>query len=593
MSVGPFEDHPPKTGAGSPRPKSARVRQRKAQPPAPPPVLPRLKFIQVAFAGHNRPEDLGDPAQVSARLEAAFALLGQAGVVDARLITGLAPGADLLAVEAWTAAGLGPVHGVFPFLEDAVEGPAAELMEAGTWLDGRATEALGRNAYLAQTRWLIGAADFLVVVWTGEHARGAGGTADAVRLALEHGTPVLWIKAGEPEPLRLIRPEHLDEDFGFLEFLEELRFGREPLVRAATPQALHEALADLRLGLEGQNEPAPKIPANRGLIRHWRAYAVFRRTLGGSAPPFEAVPTPADLGAEPGFARLTEAYVVADGEANRLGAVHRSHQVILLGVAILATIAGTISGLRPETELLMVLIELALAAGAFWVWMGAERGRRHHLWGESRRLAEDLRLERVAWTLGVNTAPQGGSLLSSSVRARRVRREAGLPRGAFGPERVRAWGGWAVDELIAGQAAYHRGQSMINGRVSHRIHQLENGSFAVLMVVLVAYVATTVAMAAFGREGPHWLAGLVGVAGAIVPAIGATCLALEAALALGEQAERSRVLARRLEAIVADLGPAVTLEAHQAAARAAIRLQRAQENHWTEGAERRRLIRGS
>ncbi len=578
------------TGEASP---SRTPRAKTSQKAAPGPAPARLRFIQVAFAGHNRPEDLGDPACVSAELETAFAMLAQAGVAEARLITGLAPGADLLAAEAWTAAGLGPVHGVFPFLDDTVEAQTARLMEAGTWLDGQATEALGRSAYLAQTRWLIVAADLLVVVWTGEHARGAGGTADAVRLALEHAVPVLWIKPGEPEALRVIRPEHLDEDFGFLEFLEQLGVGHGPLVRSATPAAIHEALRDLVLKPEPPRDSSARPPAKPGIFRHWRAYAVFRRALGGTAAAFDAVATPADLRAEPGFARLSEAHAAADGDASHLGAVHRSHQVILLAVAILATIAGTISGLWPQTELVMVLIELALALGAFLVWRGAERGRRHHLWGESRRLAEDLRLERVAWTLGVNTAQHGAGLLASSSQARRIRLEAGLPRGAFGPERVRAWGGWAVDELIAGQAAYHRGQSLINGRVSHRIHQVETVSFVVLMVILVSYVATTIGMAVLGHEGPHWLAGLVGVAGAIVPAIGATSLALEASLSLGEQAERGRVLAQRLEAIVADLGPATNLEAHQAAAKAAIRLQRAQENHWTEGAERRRLIRGN
>ena len=154
---------------------AAKVRGGKAKAAAP--ALPRLQFIQVAFAGHNRPEDLGDPAQAWAGLENAFALLAQAGVADARLVTGLAPGADLLAAEAWKAAGRGPVHAGFPFLDDTVEGGAAALMDAGAWLDGHATEKLGRNPYLAQTRWLIGAADLLVVVWTGEHGRGAGGTA--------------------------------------------------------------------------------------------------------------------------------------------------------------------------------------------------------------------------------------------------------------------------------------------------------------------------------------------------------------------------------------------------------------------------------
>ena len=71
---------------------------------APAEPLPRLQFTQIAFAGHNRPGDLGDPARVAAGLESAFTILAQAGVRDARLLTGLAPGADLLAAKAWAAA---------------------------------------------------------------------------------------------------------------------------------------------------------------------------------------------------------------------------------------------------------------------------------------------------------------------------------------------------------------------------------------------------------------------------------------------------------------------------------------------------------
>src|SRR5512144_2433250 len=163
---------------------------------APTTPLRDLGFTQIAFAGHNRSEDLGDPAEAAAGLHSAFAMLARAGVKQARMVSGLAHGADLLAVEAWKAAGLGPVHAVMPFLDEVLEPSVAALAQSSTWLDGRTTESLGRNAHLAQTRWLIGVADLLVVVWTGDHARGAGGTADAVRLALEHGIPVFWIQPG-------------------------------------------------------------------------------------------------------------------------------------------------------------------------------------------------------------------------------------------------------------------------------------------------------------------------------------------------------------------------------------------------------------
>ena len=303
-------------------------------------------FLQVAFAGHNRAKDLGDPATASAGLAKAFAMLSDAGVDAARLLTGLAPGADVLAAKAWRTAGLGPVQGVFPFLGDEPPREAASLMDAGTWLDGASTRAIGRNPHLTQALWMIGAADLLVVIWTGQHARGAGGTADAVRLALEHGIPVLWVRPGEPATLRLIRPEHLDEDFGFLEFLDELRLDRAPLVREASPEALRTALLDLGLGGGGPANEANGASSDAEaqtarIIWPWRAYALFRRTLGGQPSRYEARLPPPDLQAQPGFAALTRARNQAGRRAQELGAIHRSHQVILLAVAILAATAGS------------------------------------------------------------------------------------------------------------------------------------------------------------------------------------------------------------------------------------------------------------
>ena len=80
--------------------------------------------------------------------------------------------------------------------------------------------------------------------------------------------------------------------------------------------------------------------------------------------------------------------------------------------------------------------------------------------------------------------------------------------------------------------------------------------------------------------------------GAIVPAIGAAGLALEATLSLDAQAHRSEVLRRQLEGLEADLGQDWRLDELQGVTRTAIKLQRAQEDHWTDDAGRRRLFRG-
>jgi hypothetical protein len=176
--------------------------------------------------------------------------------------------------------------------------------------------------------------------------------------------------------------------------------------------------------------------------------------------------------------------------------------------------------------------------------------------------------------------------------ARPARRLAALPQGAFDEVRVQAWGAWLVSELLSRQAAYHRDQALINERMSHRVHQAENVSFAVLLVLLGAYIMVALAYGVSGGYPPGWLGGLAVMAGAIVPAIGAAGLALEATLSLGAQAHRSQVLSRQLDALRAELGSAWRLEDLQGIARTAIKLQRAQEEHWSDEAGRRRLFRG-
>jgi hypothetical protein len=112
------------------------------------------------------------------------------------------------------------------------------------------------------------------------------------------------------------------------------------------------------------------------------------------------------------------------------------------------------------------------------------------------------------------------------------------------------------------------------------------------MFLLLSYIAAAAALSLTGARPPHWLSGLVVMAGAIVPAIGAAGLALEATLSLSEQSRRSRTLANQLEALREEARPQDTLERLQGIARAALRLQRVQEDHWSEEVGRRRLFRG-
>ncbi len=366
-------------------------------------------FIQVAFAGHNRPEDLGDAAVVRDGLDMAFARLREAGIERGRLFCGLAAGADTLAVERWRRSELGPVHLVLPFLDDSqCPEPPDAVGDSVTRLDGAASEADGRNPHLQQTRLIVEAADIVMVVWNGAAAKGAGGTADAVLYALELSRPVLWINPADGGRVRLIQPEPLPIDFHFLEFLEALA-GPDPRhVLEPTPEVLRAALGlagSVKTAEEEEDEARSPHLLDAFLHRYaWRTYALFRRFVGGPVPgpPAPEVETPASLKAQPGFTILSRAYHRWDRVANRLSAVHRSEQLLLVLAMIAAALIGSAWAIWPDFKLTAIWIELGLSVGALLVWASASDTQQHERWSQARFLAEQLRLARAGWALGLS-----------------------------------------------------------------------------------------------------------------------------------------------------------------------------------------------
>lgn len=555
-------------------------------------------LIQIAFAGHNRPYDLGAHGPVTRDLESAFRMLGEAGRIRARLVSGLASGADKLAAAAWKRAGMGPAHAIYPFLnegQDGAVGPSG-LAQTATWLDGKASEKAGRNPHLEQTRWLIAAADLLVVVWTGEHARGAGGTADAVRLALDRGVPVLWISPRDRGRLRLIRAPLAEQSFDFAEFHDALHAGLSTHVEPATVEGLRSALALEEAEADEDDERAEPSAFDEWLHTWlWKTYAVFRKALGGThngggSPPPDV---PEDLAKQQGFKLLTEAYYAADRRANRLSAVHRSEQLLLLAGMVTAAVVGSLPALWPGLKLAAVFTELALGVAALMVWQSAAKARQHERWTETRRLAEQLRFERAAWATGVALVPPRASAAAREhgQSGRNVLREAGVPEGKFEQDRVARWGAWAMGELVGGQAAYHRSLSVRDGRISHRLHILEDSSFLFFLVVLTSFALGYTISNAMGHHLPKWMSGVVMMCSTIVPSLGAATMALEAKLEFREQSDRSRRIASRLDEMSARLGENPSSDEIQTAARAAMRLLVAEADQWREGAGRRRLFR--
>ena len=553
-------------------------------------------FIQVAFAGHNRPEDLGEASVVRAGLDTAISQLQAAGFDHGRLFCGFAAGADTLAVERWRQHGLGPVHLVLPYLDDSqCPEPPDKVGDEVTRLDGAAAAAEGRNPHLQQTRLIVEAADIVVVVWTGAAAKGAGGTADAVLYALELARPVLWINPADGGRVRLIQPEPLPIDFHFLEFLEGLAGPDPQHVMEPTPDALRAALGVTTAHKGHRDDEEAKSPHLLDAFLHryaWRTYAFFRRFVGGkvSGPAAPEIETPASLKAQAGFTILTRAYHRWDRVANRLSAVHRSEQLLLVLAMIAAALIGSAWAIWPGFKLTAVWIEMALSICALLVWASASDTQQHERWSQARFLAEQLRVARAGWALGLSIdCADPGAPPHRFREEREVRRAAGLPAGDFDAQRVSEWGLWAMNELIQGQAAYHQGSGLRDGRIAHRIHQIEDASFICLFVVFAGYLS--VHFTPLGDRLPHWTAGVVSMVGTTMPAIGASTMALDAKLEFQEQSARSRTIAGTLEALAQALGGRPTFDGMRHAGRVAMRLHMAEANHWREGSNRRRLFR--
>jgi len=146
-----------------------------------------------------------------------------------------------------------------------------------------------------------------------------------------------------------------------------------------------------------------------------------------------------------------------------------------------------------------------------------------------------------------------------------------------------------MNELVQGQAAYHRGSSTRDELIAHRIHILEDASLLFLFSFFLIYVSLHAI--GVGKALPHWVSGAVWMTGTVVPAVAAASIALEAKLEFQEHSARSRRIANTLVELAKRLGPNPGYDAVQDVGRAAVALHLAESSHWRDAADRRRLFR--
>jgi len=601
--------------------------------------------VTVGFTGHRAIEDrLTAAKRIDAafrHVEAAFHALAASPVAEAyngaprlRLLIGGAPGADWLAAEAWRTAELGEIHHIYPFAdpdrniaytdEPGGQPPAPRAEPPAEFAPWTALDAAGlgleRDQGHAEVgRWIARHADLLVCWWDGEAGRGAGGANDTVRRALERGLPVVWMKPDDAE-LRLADPASASryadaaEAVAYLatiapafraEQLTDMLAGMLAAPGGDTEQQRAEVLArldydahDPLVAHRGPFGPAQWL-SDRTL---WRSFRLFEVVAGRTrAPQASPDPPPPSVIAQPGYGRLIVAAGAADLRADYLGGIHRSEQLWLIFIAVVAVFSGAVPAVMDHDHLanvhfLAAIVEFGLGALALIIAGSARMAHRHRRWSDARRLAERMRGALSTWPLGFDVADDrvGATQTWTEWRARAVLRAAGPRRGWITLARFNESADWAGRQLLDGQMSYHNRQGRAADRIERTMRGVEDLSFLVLMTTLFVYIVWTFAGPVMPWQAPPSFGGFVTLISAVTPAVAAGCVALDATNGFGELAARSARIKAELERLKARLTAPDTTGYHPriATIRRAAQLLVEDADAWRDRLMRRRIVRG-
>src|SRR6185369_6421848 len=491
---------------------------------------PRLPFVlSVGVTGH-RLDTLSVEAisALSGRVSSALKLISETalqihkrGAVlfadDAPrfdFVSPLADGADQMAAEA--ALGLGyRLHAILPFpradyREDLIGEEAKARFdtllarsESCLELPGERLDEL--EAYVMTGRATVAHADMLIAVWDGLKARGRGGTAEVVEMAVARGVPVIHIHPDEKEPSQLLwaafdpvvdtsgvdpmseRPFDLDHVQRMLKalllpppdeqehhFLAHFFNERLPRFRYRFEYRLLLALARvrrIRLSDFTEKESA------RWIEEEWRS---FREEC--MAP--NRVVTPLDL--------LEEAYSWADRLATNLALTYRSGHIFSFVMGGLAVCMGLGAFMFPHLKIQEAFFEMVITLA---IILNAHIGSKrewHRRWLDYRQLAERLRPMRSLKLIGI-AAPDPPGTETNPVPQRWIDsyacgiwRAMGCPSGAIDPSTAARIAGCVADHEIAPQVSYHKRNAQVIDLLDKRLEKL--GTFLFFATLIVSNI---------------------------------------------------------------------------------------------------------
>jgi SMODS and SLOG-associating 2TM effector domain 1/SMODS and SLOG-associating 2TM effector domain 3 len=385
------------------------------------------------------------------------------------------------------------------------------------------------QAYLQVGHYLVDRCDVLLAIWDGKQARGQGGTGEIVEWAREQGVPLFWIQPGEGNGVR----EELGDGIRSGELKELDDYNRVQVPASVISEAVEQETARwLRAGCAAG--------VNELFITRLTRWAV------------------------PGYARADMLSQRYQRRFLRLG------RVVFFSAALAVAVGSAPSLFDAERDLwqpsaVETLLMLALLALLFY----GRRRRLHARWISYRSLAEQCRMASFLAAAGVGASR---TLNPDRVELDNPRRDwvwrafeeiwITRPRASVADPDLAALKRFLCDTWLEHQRDYH-------SRTSERHHRRDR---VISRAVVLLFAATLIAAVvhAITRARGDWGASLTFLT-IVLPALAAAMGGIREQREYQRSAERSRDMARDLEAAKQRMASAPDRSAVQAvAARTAV-----------------------
>jgi hypothetical protein len=593
------------------------------------PPRPRLN-LSVGITGH-RPPILDDDAEAMVRPWLRQVLVGLAhataqlrnaypGLFDEaafvpRFVSPLAEGADQVAAKVALESGY-RLQAVLPLpREDYSNDFEAlglarfqELLDQADCVLELPSQAAGRHeSYTLAGRATIAHCDILIALWDGAPARGAGGTAEIVSLALRRGVPVIHLTMQPDDGGRILWTGYGDfVDPSDLESIPSRPIDKASLHQLISailgPPADPRAMADLE-GYLAEREwlirPRAEYPLLLAMLAvkplrqsafsseryeeatrvEWRA---FREACGherhGVAAPLDAI---------------ERSFAWADRLAQHFGQTYRSGHVLNFTFGATAVLIALTGLLVPSLEFWLALAEPSVIAIFVVNTLIGSKRQWHRRWLEYRQLAERIRPMRSLKLLGAASPSTVG--LQDDLQivrwtdwyAQAEWRASGCPSGRLtDPDALTKA---IIAEELTPQIEYNRASAHQMHLLDHRLHQAGMVLFLVSILSCLASIAVNLLAHDFAQD--H--AALFIAASAGLPALGGAIFGIRMQGDFGTTAERSLITAAKLTRIAEALAqPGLSLARQTDLAEAAAATMLADLAEWRRAYERRTLQLG-